>query len=202
MHVENLIAHLKSKDATWIYRKYLLGHDIWYFREFLNKDNHAEIYDDIKILMSERLRIHVNNIAIVGSAKLGYSITPTPEKKFRPFSEESDIDIAIVSPELFKKSWDSFLELSQRGYLRDYTSITGNIFRRFVTLKKPDSRNDFFREWSGLVDPCKKDLQTVFSISHDINYRIYESWEAVETYHCNGLKKLLQLIGDDNVKPD
>lgn len=50
-------------------------------------------------------------IWIVGSAKLGFSIT---EKKradqvyprYRPFSPVSDIDIAVVSPEIFRIIWD------------------------------------------------------------------------------------------------
>jgi hypothetical protein len=188
--MEEFKAHLKQKETKWIYRKYLLGHDVWYFREYLNDTSHANVYDDLKIFMSEKLDVHVNNIAIVGSAKLGYSITPSKEKLFQPFSDNSDIDIAIVSPEIFRQSWSAFIELSRKGYLRGYKNITSNIFRRFVTLKQPDHRSDFFRLWNGKVEPCKKDLQTVFSMSHDINYRIYESWEAVESYHCNGIEKL------------
>ncbi len=193
--MEDFIDNLRNQNTQWLYRKYLLGHDIWYFREYLGKLNYAELYDDMKILMSEKLDVHVNNIAIVGSAKLGFSICPTEEKKFALFSEKSDLDIAIVSPELFRKSWDAFIDLSKKGYIHKYNTITGNIFRRFVMLKKPDFRNEFFREWSGRVEPCRRDLQTLFSISHDINYRIYESWEAVEQYHCNGLDKLKELIG-------
>jgi hypothetical protein len=48
---------------------------------------------------------------IVGSAKLGFSIT---EKKragcvyprYRPFGPASDIDTAVVSPEIFRLIWD------------------------------------------------------------------------------------------------
>jgi len=179
-----------------LYRSYLLGHDIWYFREYLKWTDHASQYDRMKNLMSERLNIHPNNIAIVGSAKLGFSITPKDDKCFSPFSDKSDLDIAIVSSEIFRSSWTAFLDLAEKGYLPGYKSVTRNIFRRFVSLKKPDHRSDFFREWNGLVEPCKKDLQVLFSITHDINYRIYESWEAVEYYHCQGIQKLKKMIED------
>jgi len=188
--VEEFKAHLKQKETRWIYRKYLLGHDVWYFREYLNITSHAIVYDDLKIFMSEMLDVHVNNIAIVGSAKLGYSITPSKEKLFKPFSSNSDIDIVIVSPEIFRQSWSAFIELKNKGYIHQYQKITSNIFQRFVMLKQPNHKSDFFRHWNGKIEPCKKDLQTVFSMSHDINYRIYESWEAVEFYHCNGIEKL------------
>ena len=184
---------LHNSTPQSLYRRFLLGHDIWYFREYLKKRDHASEYDRMKILMSDNLGIHPNNIAIVGSAKLGFSITPKQEKYLSPFSENSDIDIAIVSPEIFRDSWSAFLDLASKGYLPSYKNVTSNVFRRFVSLKYPDHRSDYFRKWNGLVEPCKKDLQLSFSISNDINYRIYESWEAVEYYHCQGIQKLQKM---------
>lgn len=49
---------------------------------------------------------------VVGSAKLGFSITEKVLKdgtilpRYRPFRPVSDIDIAIVSPKLFRLIWD------------------------------------------------------------------------------------------------
>lgn len=48
---------------------------------------------------------------IVGSAKLGFSITEKKKDgrlmpRYRPFSGVSDIDTAVVSPELFRIVWD------------------------------------------------------------------------------------------------
>ena len=187
---------LMSKDIHSVYRKYLLGHKIWYFETKLSVEDYAQTYDDFKIYMSERLNLHVNNIAIVGSAKLGFSLSPT--KNYKCFDDESDIDLIIVSRELFRASWDAFLELSNRFHVNFYSGITSNIFRRFVSLKNPDIRNDFFSGWVKKVDPCKKDIQTIFNIPHEINYRIYESWESVESYHVNGLNKLINKMESDD----
>lgn len=199
MDIDTFKKSLEEDSPQQIYRNYLLGHDIWYFREYLGKEDHALIYDQLKCLISERLGVHPNNIAIVGSAKLGFSVTPTKDKCFSEFSADSDLDIAIVSPDVFRKSWDAFLDLYDRRRLyRRYQFITGDIFRRFVSLKETDSSNQFFRDWSAKVDPMMKDLQLIYSVKHDINYRIYESWEAVEHYHCQGLKKLQQIVQDDS----
>lgn len=187
---------LQSKDIHSVYRKYLLGHKIWYFETKLNLPNHADTYDNFKVYMSERLNLHVNNIAIVGSAKIGFSLSPT--KNYKLFDDDSDIDLVIVSRQLFRQSWDAFLELSNRFHVPFYNSVTSNIFRRFVFLKDPDIRNDFFSSWVKKVDPCKKDIQTIFGIPHDINYRIYESWESVENYHINSLSKLKSQMEADN----
>ena len=40
---------------------------------------------------------------MVGSAKLGFSISPA--KRWKPFGEESDIDVAIVSTSLYTLLW-------------------------------------------------------------------------------------------------
>ena len=73
--------NLHSQDIKFVYRKFLLGHRIWYFETNAGVDNYAEMYDDFKLYMSEKLDLHVNNLAIVGSAKLGFSLSP--KKNFK-----------------------------------------------------------------------------------------------------------------------
>jgi hypothetical protein len=53
--------------------------------------------------ISSHFDVHHTSVFVVGSAKLGFSIAP--EKRFRAFGEESDIDIAIVSTELYLRIW-------------------------------------------------------------------------------------------------
>jgi hypothetical protein len=186
---------LLSKEPSYIYRKYLLGHDVWYFRDKLKKKNHAEFYDDLKIFMSEKLEIHINNIAIVGSAKLGFSLTPTEEKAFKNFHDKSDMDIVVVSSDLFRKCWSAYLDVAKTERVPYYNMVTGNIFRKFVALKNIEFNNDFFRQWKGRMEPCQKELQVVYDVPNEINYRIYESWEDVERYHVQGLEKLKEMLG-------
>jgi hypothetical protein len=188
MNTEEFKENLKVYDSIYVYRKFLLGHRIWYFFQTFGEKSYAEKYDEFKLYMSNHLNLHVNNIAIVGSAKLGFSLSP--KKKYSEFNLESDIDIVIVSSEIFRNSWDAFIDLSNRYYLKEYKCITSNIFRRFISLKNPDLRNDFFQSWAKKIDPCKKDLQTRFGMPHDINYRVYDSWEDVERYHVLGLECL------------
>jgi hypothetical protein len=49
-------------------------------------------------------------IVVVGSAKLGFSLVEKEVKgeikpRYRPFDEDSDIDVAVVSPLLFERVW-------------------------------------------------------------------------------------------------
>lgn len=192
--IEAFKTALMQHDSSYIYRKYLLGHDVWYFREKLKLKEYAHEYDDFKIYMSQKLGIHINNIAIVGSAKLGFSITPRKEKAFSTFSEESDIDIVVVSSDIFRSSWLAYLELSEKKKIAGYSGVKNNIFRRFVSLKNVDSSNRFFHEWLSKMEPCQKDLQIIYSVPNEINYRVYDSWEDVERYHLKGLEELKLLL--------
>lgn len=196
MRIDLFKDRLLADDVVQVYKNFVLGSNVWFFE---NKGDgqgqHFIRYDEFKVYMSEHLKIHVNDIAIVGSAKLGFSLSPI--NAYRLFNEQSDLDIVIVSSEIFRRSWDAFLDLSQKYYIRDYSQICGNVFRRFVSLKEPDTRNLYFDEWSRRVEPCKKDLQTIFDIPNEINYRIYETWEAVQTYHCKGLETMKENLGKE-----
>lgn len=51
--------------------------------------------------------VHTNEVVVVGSAKLGYSVSP--QKKLKGFDDKSDLDIAIVNSALFEKYWQEML---------------------------------------------------------------------------------------------
>ena len=63
----------------------------------------AEQYFELKRRISDNFGLHPSHVIVVGSGKLGFSIAPG--KRYRPFGEESDLDVAIVSGELFRDLW-------------------------------------------------------------------------------------------------
>jgi hypothetical protein len=58
---------------------------------------------DLRNRVSEHFKINFTDILMVGSAKLGFSIKPI--RRWKPFNDESDIDLAIVSGPLFREFW-------------------------------------------------------------------------------------------------
>lgn len=60
---------------------------------------------ELKKQIADFFDVSFHDIFLVGSAKTGFSIAPT--KTFTYFGDTSDIDIAIVSPILFNKVWES-----------------------------------------------------------------------------------------------
>ena len=64
------------------------------------------IYEDLRGWLSARLGVHAKEITLVGSARIGYSMAPTEFGK--PFGEHSDLDLAIISAQLFERLTTDF----------------------------------------------------------------------------------------------
>lgn len=60
------------------------------------------IYEELRGWLGSRLRVHPKEITVIGSARIGYSLAPAPEFG-RPFGNHSDLDISIVSSDLFRR---------------------------------------------------------------------------------------------------
>jgi len=188
----NDIADLGSRHA---YNNYLMSEHIWLLKE-KHGDAYLSVYHDLKIAVSTQLDVPVKNVAIVGSAKFGYSLTP--EKNFRSFTPESDLDLVIVSPVVFNDLWSKFLDYAERPFTKQphpYAECAKNVFKHFVSVKSEDIVGDqaeYFSDWVKKMDDLKRTLQTSFKLPAEINYRVYDEWKYVERYYCAGLTRLAE----------
>lgn len=185
---EKLIDFISQHSEREIYYEYLIGQEVWYFKN--GNHDHSNKYDDFKKFISNKLNIPFNNIAIVGSAKTKFSFSPY--KNFKEFGLDSDLDLIIVSKYYYKKIWTAYRKISSESYLDRYEKKTGNIFNGFIGIKDSDKTygNEDLIEWQRLIRTFKTELQLRFNITHEINYRIYADWESVQDYHMHGINKL------------
>lgn len=63
--------------------------------------------------VSAHFEVRYSEVFIVGSGKLGFSIKP--RRRFQPFYSGSDIDIVIISTELFEKIWQEIFLFERNG---------------------------------------------------------------------------------------
>lgn len=94
--IEEFKADLKTLSALQVVRKHVFTGGCY----ALSEDQHYRLKESV----CEHFGIEFNNVVLVGSGKLGFSIKA--EKRFQTFGDESDIDIAVISPELFTKVWE------------------------------------------------------------------------------------------------
>lgn len=93
--LDDFKADLALLSSDQLIRKYILnGHC-----HVLNADEHFRLKDKI----TSHFSVEFTDVTIVGSAKLGFSIKAN--KRYQAFGESSDIDVAIVSTDLFNKIW-------------------------------------------------------------------------------------------------
>jgi hypothetical protein len=137
------------------------------------------------------------DIRIVGSAKLGYSLSPNTYGV--PFSDASDIDIIVVNPVIFDDLWwklSSWQYPWRPGSWADEKRKWGrgridNVFHGWLepTLfsyselgarRTPPELRDIRVAWFEAL----KQLSRIKDIAgHDCHARLYRSWEAARRYH-------------------
>lgn len=180
----------KTTEPEIVVQQCLIESDTFFFnkikigQEFNFKRDIASILD-----------VHIRDIVIVGSGKLGFSLKPEKEPPesglylFRKFDENekiSDLDIAIISSSLFdaeiknlyihtayqKNSWQ------ERNSLGKYI-LKGKLPIRFLP-------NDFPLTKSILEIQQKYRME----YQRDINIEIYKSWYFFETYHQENIIRI------------
>lgn len=145
-------ADLRMLSSTQVIRKYIYNKN----SDILGDAKNFELKEEI----CEHLKIAFNDVVLVGSAKLGFSIKPS--KRYVAFGDDSDIDIAIVSTALFQKVWEeaflykksgvdwpsgaSFFKYLSQGWIRpdklpmsEYFAFTGmwwDFFNNITSGKK------------------------------------------------------------------
>lgn len=191
MTSDELLRALREKGGKHVYNHCLLDENVYIFEKLFGGLALSR-YHDFKIAVSSVLDVSAKNVAIVGSAKTGFSLAP--RKNFSAFGDQSDLDLVIVSPVLFRSLWDSYLNFIS-GYAGvSYSLVAKNVFKHFISIKDSELVGDkliHFSEWAIKVGELKRSLQLEFRMPADINYRIYEDWSFVERYHVAGLNDIL-----------
>ena len=104
---EVLKEDLLTLEPKAFYLKHIVKSHNWYFSEYLHVPSNEIIdqMDFFKEIVSTNLGINFHSMQIVGSAKIGYSLSP--KKVLQPFHnrdskmDSSDIDIAVISEKLY-----------------------------------------------------------------------------------------------------
>ncbi len=197
---------LRELPEKQFYTKHIIRSDNWYFESYMkkNQDEVLHMIDDYRLIISEEFGISFNSVLMVGSGKLGYSMSPPdsehPEKSktFLPFNDDetirkiSDLDIAIISNELFHKYWKAFRNSFKTRYKNTYLHVYNELYRGYINERNIMEVDGCRREWNEKAALSKKRLHSDLFLQHDISYRIYRNWEDFEEYNIQNIKKLKQ----------
>ena len=176
---------LKNSDLEKILYFHLIEGTPYIFKD------HSKRYQLFRKAISSALDIPMKNIAIVGSARIGFSLNPN--NFGRPFTQNSDIDTVVVSPELFDTAWIELIRLRTKWY-----SLTPNERSMVKNHKKlvywGNIRPD---KLPGTTQISKLWLETFRGLgkidafaSREVNGFLFRTWWQVESYYMFGLKIL------------
>lgn len=186
---QNLVsfkASLESETVPNIVRKHLtFGESV-----LLEHDKHFSLKAEI----ADHFKIHPSEVLIVGSAKIGFSIAP--QKRYRFFHDQSDIDIAIVSTHLFNIVWeDVFNCWEDAGGWQNFDQFKQYFFRGWIrpdylpTMRTFRFRREWWDYFQGLTRSSRYG-------PYKIHAGLYKSWHFLESYQkicVTGCKQALDL---------
>jgi hypothetical protein len=153
-------------------------------KHILSGDCHAleeDLHWRLRRQVATSLSVYPNQVVVVGSARLGFSIVE--RKLLRPFSDSSDIDVAIVSSDLFDEYWQLVYQYEREGGYWE----RGNDFKRYL-----------FRGWmrpdllpsSPSFEPRKRWWELFRKLTasgtygpYKIRGGLYKSWFFLNGYH-------------------
>jgi len=202
LRVDEFREILKLEPLDDILDRHIFGGTPYVFRT--RPANASTLYRHL----SQQLAVEVENIRIVGSARMGFSLSP--DNFPRRFNPSSDIDVVVVNEKLFDMVWTTLLKWH---------------YPRRKHLPAPDNdwarqrRREIYWGWfspeeikfEGLSFPDAlkpvRDVSTAWfnafrTLSHfpeftrrDVNGRLYRTWNHARMYHRQGLEEILRIIG-------
>lgn len=161
-------------------------------RKWITSDRCAMVsdkeYQALKKHISSRFKVAETQILVIGSAKLGFSLSP--KKLYRSFNDRSDIDVVIVSSELFDIVWKGVYQLIQeKVYWQSFESFKEYLFIGWMRpdLLPPSHQFKLANDWWEYF----RKLTSSGAFGHyKINGALYKDWEFLEGYHFNNIENI------------
>ncbi len=126
------------------------------------------IYEDVRGWLSSRLKVHPKQITLVGSARIGYSLAPPPQFG-KPFGGHSDLDLSVVSTELFEQITEAFA-MFRGAFLRGSEVPTNDyeqsMWRNNLTFAEKNIPR-------GFLDASKLPNRPAYAVSRNINQAMW-----------------------------
>ena len=157
-----------------------------------------ELHDQMIDRITNGLGVGAADVCVVGSASIGFSLAP--QKFGTPFSERSDIDVVVVSADLFDQSWLDILANRRLPWatLRPRTKDRLMAHRSESYIYNGWIYPDSIAEALGIGQNWLRTFNGLSRIpaisSRSINSRLYRTWEHAKVYHRRGLRLIRNSI--------
>jgi hypothetical protein len=194
MDIVNFKKECINASSDTIVKKHIIEGPSFFF-------NNVKIGEEFKFKrdIADILNVHIRDIVIVGSGKLGFSLKPANAETglylYREFDYEitnqisqkkSDLDVAIISSYLFDKEIKNLYNHTEyyknlwatRTSFAKY-ALKGKLPIRFLPL-----------DFSMTKEVIKVQEKYQMEYGREVNIEVYKSWHFFETYHQENIKNI------------
>jgi len=141
---------------------------------------------EIKQRIAQEFSINVvTEMFIVGSAKLGFSISPS--KRWNSFGDRSDVDVAIVSHKLYQAVWHEVYDYTTSGaYWPDRNRFQKYLLQGWIRpdLLPPSAAFDFVGRWWDFFRTLKAER---VAGPYKINGALYHDLDFLKKYQATAV---------------
>lgn len=180
--IEEFKKDLKTKDNIHMISKY-------FYNDYEPAAINLDIYHELRWEIKEYFKLEsIFDVFLVGSGRLGFSIKPT--EQFRPFNEQSDLDIVIVSRPLFEQYWkaarNSSISLEEWKSQRAYENYFFEGWMRPDKLRFGGEDLDVKHWWEFFGDLSRSRKYGNYPISGGLYY----SLDFLEHYQKDAIERI------------
>lgn len=134
-------------------------------------------------------------LVVVGSTAVGVSLSPKTEKHLKAYHDESDIDLAIVSPLHFEEAWQFLRGLGPAANLQGRPDIAdllrwhrrSLVFDGTIATDQLLPHLPFAARWQGALGRAGNAEPTQ---DRDVKARIYRDFESLRVYHRRNVESI------------
>lgn len=134
------------------------------------------LYESIRLWLASLLEIEAKEITLIGSARIGFSLSPPPDYG-REFGDHSDLDFSIISYKLFNKCMSDF-----DNWAKDYKGgkvVPNNSREKYFWQQNLQEVPKQFNR--GFIDPYKvPNRYPTISKINDTLWKLQEKLKATE----------------------
>lgn len=187
-------------------------------REVLDRIPHAfegneALYTGVRTHLAQALGAEVESVCLVGSGAVGFSLAP---RNFtRAFHDESDLDFAVVSEQLFDEVWDKLLLWghpvrhtvpadAQRWFRRRQDEVFWGWLDpeklRFGGVTRPSLLNGLVElrlRWFDTFRGLGQAFPETDVATRQVSARLYRSRMHLVHYQANGLLQVRNQLTED-----
>lgn len=184
--VDTFKEELTANNASYICSKWLFERTPFIFN--------GDRLEYIKFMesLAVKLKVDSKSMILTGSSCCGFSLNPN--KNFKLFDDDSDIDIAITSQFYFDIAWKTFRDLGTKRYslnAKQKSSLDDHVNRLIywgtIATDKLLVILPFGKEWLIHLAELEKSMPIN---GRTINIRLYKDYDSLRAYHVQNLDKM------------